>query len=153
MVSLIVLVVATLLVRGIGWLGASWFSSWRNAVRVGLAAMFTVTGASHFTSMKDDFAAMIPAPLPNGDWVIYLTGVLEIAGAVGLLIPRLRWLAAVCLAILLVVMFPANVNAALNDIPLRGEPPTPLWIRLPMQLLYIAALWWSTIRQPGLSER
>ena len=153
MVSLFVLVIASVLLRGIGWLGVRWFSSWRAAIRAGLAAMFAVTGASHFTSMKDDFVAMIPSPLPSGDWVIYLTGVLEIAGAIGLLIPRLRSLAAVCLAILLVAMFPANVNAALNDIPFRGGPPTPLWIRLPMQVLFLAALWWSSIRQAGCGPR
>src|SRR5215213_7663268 len=63
--------------------------------------MFLFTGISHFSTMKYDFAAMIPAPLPNDLWVIYLTGVLEIAGAIGLLIPQTRKLAGVCLAVYL----------------------------------------------------
>jgi uncharacterized membrane protein len=90
--------------------------------------MFLFTGISHFSTMKYDFAAMIPAPLPNDLWVIYLTGVLEIAGAIGLLIPQTRKLAGVCLAVYLVAVFPANVYAALNEVPIRGEAPAPLWV-------------------------
>src|SRR3712207_1227665 len=112
------------------------------------------------SGMKYDLAAMIPAPLPNGLWVIYLTGLFEIAGAIGLLIPRTRKLAGICLVLLLVGLFSANVNAALNEIPLRGEAATPLWIRTPMQLLYIGVVWWTSIKerpkevgQPRLEER
>jgi uncharacterized membrane protein len=102
-----------------------------------------------------------PAPLPNDLWVIYLTGVLLIAGAIGLLLPPTRRLAAICLALLLLALFPANVNAALNDIPLRGRAPTPLWLRAPMQMwlrapmqiLFIAMLWWTSIRKPSAATR
>jgi uncharacterized membrane protein len=145
MVSLFVLAVSALVLRGVGWLGVKRFSSWRAAGRMALVVMFLFTGASHFSDLQHDFAAMIPDPLPKGLWVIYLTGLLEMAGAIGLLIPRVRKLAGICLVILLIAMFPANVNAALNGIPLRGEPPTPLWLRLPMQLLYIWAVWWTSI--------
>ncbi|MGI8911990.1 MAG: DoxX family protein [Rubrobacteraceae bacterium] len=113
-----------------------------------MAIMLLFTGASHFTSMRHDFAAMIPDLLPNGLWVIYLTGVFEIAGAVGLLIPQTRRLAGICLVLLMIVMFSANVNAALDDIPLRGQDPTPLWLRAPMQLLYIGMVWWTSLKVP-----
>src|SRR5918999_103604 len=146
MTSLFVLVVSFLLLRGVGWLGVKQLSSWRDAGRGALVIMFLFTGISHFTSMKYDFAAMIPAPLPNDLWVIYLTGVFEIAGAVGLLIPRTRRLAGVCLVLLLVALFPANVNAIVNGIPLGGNAPTPLWVRAPMQLLYIGMVWWTSIK-------
>ena len=141
-------------------LGVERLSSWRAAGRGALVVMFVFTGASHFTGMKHDFAAMIPAPLPNGLWVIYLTGLFEIAGAVGLLVPRTRKLAGICLVLLLVALFPANVYAALSEIPLRGEAATPLWIRTPMQLLYIGMVWWTSIKArpkevgwPRLEER
>ncbi len=160
MVSLFVLVISFLLLRGIGLLGVERLSSWRVAGRGALVVMFLFTGTSHFTSMKYDFAAMIPPPLPNDLWVIYLTGVFEIAGAVGLLIPRTRKLAGICLVLLLVALFPANVYAALSEIPLRGEAATPLWIRTPMQLLYIGMVWWTSIKErpkevgrPRLEER
>jgi uncharacterized membrane protein len=89
---------------------------------------------------------MIPDPLPDGLWVIYLTGLFEIAGAVGLLVPRTRRLAGVLLVLLLVALFPANVNAIINEITLGGNDPTPLWFRAPMQLLYIGMVWWTSIR-------
>jgi uncharacterized membrane protein len=41
-------------------------------------------------------------------------------------------------------MFPANVNAARKQLTLGGRPVTPLWLRLPMQLLFIGLLWWSS---------
>jgi uncharacterized membrane protein len=142
---LFVLTVSFTLLRGVGLLGVERLSSWRAAGRGALAVMFVFTGASHFTGMKHDFAAMIPDPLPDGLWVIYLTGLFEIAGAVGLLILRTRKLAGILLMLLLVALFPANVSAALNGIPFGGEAPTPLWLRAPMQLLFIAMLWWTSI--------
>jgi uncharacterized membrane protein len=148
MVSLFVLVISFILLRGLGWIGVKHLSSWRDAGRIALVIMFLFTGTSHFTSMKHDLAAMIPAPLPNGLWVIYLTGLFEIAGAIGLLIPKTRKLAGICLVLLLVGLFSANVNAALNEIPLRGEAATPLWIRTPMQILYIGMVWWTSIKKP-----
>ena len=96
---------------------------------------------------------MISPPLPNELLIIYLTGVLEIAGAIGLLIPRTRKLAGICLVLLLVALFPANVYAALNEIPLRGEAPTPLWLRGPVQLLYIGMVWWTSIKEPASTQR
>jgi uncharacterized membrane protein len=130
-----------------GLLGVELLSSWRVAGRGASVVMFLFTGASHFTSMKYDLAAMIPPPLPNDLWVIYLTGLFEIAGADGLLIPRTRKLAGMCLVLLLAALFPANVYAALSEIALRGEAATPLWIRTPMQLLYIGMVWWTSIRR------
>lgn len=146
METLFVLGVSLVLFRGIGWLGVKQLSSWRDAARYAVVVMLFFTAASHFTGMKHDFVAMIPEPLPRGLWVIYLTGVLEILGAVGLLIPRCRRVAAICLILLLVAMFPANVNAALNGIPLRGRAPTSLWLRVPMQVLFIWMIWWTSIK-------
>ncbi len=153
MAPVVVLVISTLVLRGLGRLGVRWFSSWRDAARAGLAIMLVFTASAHFTGIKDDLLAMIPEPFPRSIWLIYLTGVLEIAGAVGLLVPRFQRLAGICLVILLVAMFPANVNAALNGIQLRGEPPTPLWLRLPIQALFIGAIWWTAVSAPGGTRR
>lgn len=88
LISLIVLRVSMVTLRGAAWLGIRGFASWREAGRYGLAVMFVFTGIPHFTGIKHDFAAMILNPIPNDLWVIYLTGVLEIAGAIGLLNSR-----------------------------------------------------------------
>jgi uncharacterized membrane protein len=143
---LVVLSISLVLLRGLGYLGVKRLSSWRDAGLGALAIMFLFTSTAHFSGMKHDLAAMMPEPLPDGLWIIYLTGLFEIAGAIGLLVPRTRRLAGICLVLLLMAQFPANVNAALNDIPLGGEPPTPLWLRTPMQLLFVAMVWWSAIK-------
>ena len=152
MVSLFVLIISFFLLRGMGSLGVERLSSSREAGRIALVIMFLFTGFSHFSSLKHDFAAMIPAPLPNDLWVIYLTGVFEIAGAVGLLIPRTRRLAGICLVLLLVARFPANVNAIINGMPLGGSAPTSLRVRAPMQLLYIGMVWWTSIKKDSKEE-
>ncbi len=143
---LTVLLVSFVLLRGVGLLGIERLSNWRNAGLGALAIMFLVTSTAHFNAMKHDLAAMMPEPLPDGLWIIYLTGIFEIAGAIGLLIPRTRKLAGIGLVLMLVAVFPANVNAALSGIPLGGEPPTPLWLRTPMQLFFIWMVWWAAIR-------
>jgi uncharacterized membrane protein len=137
MAPLIVQIVATLLAR--------LRVPWRDAARLGLAVMFIFTAASHFSSLRHDLAAMIPPPLTGAMWLIYLSGILEFAGAVGLLIKRFRVDAAWALVALLVAMFPANVYAALAGVTLGGAPATNLLLRTPLQLFWIAALWWSTI--------
>ena len=144
MAPLIVQVVVTLIAR--------WFVPWRDAVRIGLAVMFGFTAASHFSSLKHDMAAMIPPPLTGALWVIYVTGALEMAGGVGLLLSRWRRLAGICLALLLVAMFPANIYAAMNGVTLGGEPASALWWRAPLQLLWLGLLWWSSIRRSGRPE-
>lgn len=147
MAPFFVLVVSTIVLRGIGTLGVRRLSSWREAGLTAVAIMFLFAGSTHFSGMKHDYAAMLPSPLSGNLWVIYLTGVLQIAGAAGLLFPRTRRLAGVGLALLLVVMFPGNVYAALNEVPFRGEPPTPLWLRTPIQLFFLGMVWWTSIRR------
>ena len=144
---------APLIVQIIVTLAARIRLSWRDAARVGIAVMFLFTAVSHFSPMKTDLAAMIPPPLPGALWVIYVTGVLEAAGAVGLLLPKYRRPAAICLALLMVAMFPANAYAALNGVTLRGAPASALWWRAPLQLLWIATLWWSAIAPDRGAER
>ena len=138
MAPLIVQILATLLARV--------RTPWRDAVRIGLAVMFIFTAASHFSNLKYDLAGMIPPPLTGALWVIYVTGILEFAGAVGLFAARWRQPAAWGLIVLLVGMFPANVYAAVAGVTLGGNQPSALWYRAPLQIFWIAALWWSTIR-------
>jgi uncharacterized membrane protein len=136
---------APLVVQILSTLVARWFVGWRDAARVGLAVMFLFTATSHFSSLKHDLAAMIPPPLTGALWMIYLTGVLEALGAIGLLLPRLRRPAAWGLLALLIALFPANVYAAWRGLTLGGAAVTPLWLRAALQVFWIAVLWQTTL--------
>ncbi|MEV0632771.1 DoxX family protein [Nonomuraea wenchangensis] len=148
--TVIVLLVATLAFRSLGALGVARFATWRVSAAHGLAVMLVMTAGAHFvpasvTFMPNhaDMVAMVPPFVPFPALVVILTGVLELAGAAGLVLERTRRAAGICLALLFVAMLPANVHAALSDVTLGGEPATPLWQRVPEQVLYIAIALWA----------
>ncbi len=144
MIVLFVLLGSWLVFRAMGAFGVPLFGTWHDAARYALAAMFFFTAISHFTRMKHDQASMVPKIFAHPLAVIYFTGALEFLGAVGLLAPRFAALAGICLILLLVAMFPANIKAARERLTLGGRPATRLWLRVPMQMLFIGLLWWST---------
>jgi uncharacterized membrane protein len=148
MAPLFILLISFVVLRGVGYLGVRQLSSWRMAGLLAVAIMFLFTGATHFSGMKHGYAAMLPGPISGNLGIIYLTGALQIAGSVGLLVPRTRRLAGICLALLLVAMFPGNVYAAVNEVPFRGEAPTPLWLRTPIQLFFIGMVLWTSLGKP-----
>ena len=118
-------------------------ATWTGALRYAMAAMFIFTAVSHFhPRTRPDVVRMVPPFFPLPGLLVTLTGILEVLGAFGLLIPPLIAPAALALSGLLIAMFPANVHAAVNDLPIGGRPATPLAIRLPLQLFWIGALWW-----------
>jgi uncharacterized membrane protein len=133
MVPFILQVIATAVVRVLG-------RPWRDANWLGLGIMFLFTGASHFSSLKHDLAAMIPPPFTGALLLIYVTGLLQIAGAIGLMAARTRRWAAWCLAAMLVGLFPANVYAAINGLTLGNAGASSLWVRAPLQLFWIMLL-------------
>jgi uncharacterized membrane protein len=144
MASLVVLVAGLALFRVLGWTGVEALDTWQAAARAALALMFVFTGVTHFTPMRHDFARMVPPAFAQRMAVVYFTGVCEILGALGLLIPGTRRAAGLCLALLLVAMFPANIRAARHGVRLGGRRPAPLPLRAAMQTLYIALAVWST---------
>src|SRR5919107_6278157 len=139
MTPLIVLVVVTLALRAAGAAGVHRLASWPSALRGGLAAMFVVTGVSHFVGMREDLISMVPPALPEPGLLVTLTGVLELAGAAGLLWRRTAPWAAAGLAVLLMAMFPANVYAALEGLTLDGAPAMALLPRTLLQVVFLAA--------------
>ncbi len=145
MIVLFVLGLGILITRILGVAGVDALNSWLVSVRVGLAVMLLFTASAHFTSMRHDLANMVPRIIPNSMAVIYFTGVCEILGAIGLLLPRTRLAAGVALIVLFVVLLPANIRAANTGVTLRGKPATPLALRVPMQLLFIGLTWWAAI--------
>jgi uncharacterized membrane protein len=149
MAPLIVLVVVALVARLIGQVGVTPLRDWAAATRVGLAVMFFFTAAAHFNSMRPDLVAMVPPSVPKPELMVTFTGICEILGAVGLLLPRARRVAAVALIVFLLAVLPANIYAAQAGVLLRGAPATPVIPRVAIQLLFIGLLWWSGVRTPA----
>jgi uncharacterized membrane protein len=152
MAPLIVMLAAWLVARTIGFTGV-WprADSWSGALRIGLAAMFVFTAVSHFhPRTRPDLVRMVPASLPAPGLLVTATGVFEVLGAIGLLVPQALPWAAYGLMALLVAMFPANVHATREGLMVAGRRATPLLCRLPLQLLWIAALWWVRSPMPSL---
>lgn len=144
MLVLFLLLVSWVALRGIGAAGVHALASWQDSARYAFVLMFIFTATAHFNKMKHDLARMIPPYFPRPLLIVYIMGVLELLGAAGLVLPEFRRRAGICLIALLIGMFIANINAAHKGVTLRGKPPTPLWLRIPMQILFIALLWWST---------
>jgi uncharacterized membrane protein len=151
-IVLAVLLLPWLILRGAGAAGVRGLASWRDSGRWALAAMLIFTASAHFTSMQHDLVKMVPAWVSAPGAVIFLTGILEIAGAIGILVPRTRRLAGVCLCLLFITLFPANVKAAHEGLLIGGSHATNLVLRLPMQVLFIWLAWWST-RGAGLEAQ
>jgi uncharacterized membrane protein len=143
MFVLFILVLSCLILRGLGLAGIPAFATWQASARDALSVMLVVTGICHFTFMKEDFVRMIPPSIPWPRALVYFTGICEIAGAVGLLLPEFRRAAACALIAFFLAVLPANIHAARAGITLRGKPATGLWLRIPMQILFIAIAFWS----------
>jgi uncharacterized membrane protein len=125
----------------------------KSALRWLLTVLMVGAGLNHFR-VPDLYVAMMPAAIP-ASWhlvLVQISGIAEVAGGLGLILPRTRRLAAWGLVALLVAVFPANVNMAVNQLPL-GEQAIPtwaLWARLPLQALLVAwAFWYSRDRRRG----
>lgn len=116
------------------------------AILVLLAALFVTAGVFHFVRPAA-FERVVPPFLPYPRAIVYVSGVAEILGGVALLLPQLRTFAGLWLIALLIAVFPANIYMALA--PERagfGIAPIWLWLRLPGQLVLIAAVWWAAVR-------
>ncbi len=148
MLILAVLGVVTLLARLLGALAIEGLDSWPAATRVGLSSMFVFTAIAHFNSMRHDLARMVPSFVPRPLAMVYFTGICEILGAIGLLVPMTSIYAAAALVLFLIAVLPANIHAARAGVRLRDKPATPLLVRIPMQLLLIALTWWAGIISP-----
>ena len=139
MVPLVTLLAATLVARLAGWLGWDYANGWPAAAAIGLAAMFVVTGVAHFVQpLQGDMIAIVAPRLPAPGLLVSITGVLELLGAIGLLLPATRVAAAVCLFALMLAMFPANVYAARTSNAPKSMA-TPLGRRTAEEIVFLAA--------------
>ena len=112
-----------------------------------LTIFMVAAGANHFIHPAP-YLGMMPAEIP-ASWhlaLVYASGVAEILGGLGLVLPATRRWAAWGLVVLYVAIFPANVNMAIHRLPLGTSevPAWALWARLPLQLVLIVWAWWFT---------
>ena len=110
-----------------------------------LTVFMVAAGANHFINPAP-YLGMMPAELPES-WhlgLVYVSGVFEILGGLGLILPATRRWAAWGLIALFLAIFPANVNMAVNHLKLgtTDVPVWALWARLPLQIVLIVWAWW-----------
>jgi uncharacterized membrane protein len=142
-IILFVLVGSALFFRALGFLGIPFFATWRDSTLCALTVMFCFTGIAHFGPTRTDIEKMVPPWVPSPRRIVMWTGILEILGAVGILIPETRFVAGICLIAFLVVVFPANIHAASTGATLAERPATALWIRTPLQVFLIILVAWT----------
>lgn len=126
-------------------LGITYFASaqpdWLLAGNIALAAMLLFTAIGHF-AFTEGMAKMLPGWFPARKFWVIFTGALELAAAVGLMIPVSRLATSLALIVFFILILPANIYAALQRLDYqRGTPDGPgpgyLWFRVPLQLLFI----------------
>ena len=109
-----------------------------------IGVFFVGAGANHFIN-PEPYLAMLPAVLPAPSDLVWISGAAEIAGGIGVLWSRTRRIAGWGLIALLVAVFPANLNVALHGWPGVTLPPWSLWLRLPLQGVMIAWVYWICV--------
>ena len=118
--------------------------------RISLAIVFVFTGLGHFI-MTEPLAQMLPPWVPMRMPIIYITGVVELAAAACLLVPRLCRLTGIYLIafLILILVLPANIYAAIHRGEMGGHSMGPpyLFIRIPLQLILIIWTYWFAVRK------
>ena len=119
----------------------------RDFVRAGVALVLAASGVMHFVAPRP-FVQHLPEAVPFRAELVTVTGAMELVLALGLVGPR-RWRrhAGAAAAVFLVLVFPANLWAAVSQMPIDGVPTGWVrWARLPLQIPLVAAALWSTRR-------
>jgi uncharacterized membrane protein len=107
-----------------------------------VALFFISGGIAHFV-FTDFFAMSIPDYLGYPRELVIISGVFELLGAIGILVPQTRLLAGYGLIALIIAVYPANINMALHPEQFKELPALFLYIRLPFQFLFVWFVWWA----------
>ena len=148
MIFLLVLTLATAASAGVTAL-CHRFSP-RGAARWGMAIAMAFAGASHLV-LATPFIQHLPTWVPLRSEIVLISGLVEIALGLALLLPPpTRRRAGAILALYFLAVFPGNVYVAVIDVEVDGQPGGAYpWVRLPLQLLFIAWALWSTREARG----
>lgn len=107
--------------------------------RVLMGALYVVAGVGHFVATRV-YIGIMPDYLPAHRELVLLSGAAEVAGGLGVLVPRTQRAAAWGLVVLLIAVMPANVWMVQHPERYPGIPLWAMWLRLPLQL---PLLWWA----------
>ncbi len=112
-----------------------------------LAAFFILAGANHFLS-PEIYLPLMPDYLPWHLPLIFLSGIAEIVGGIGICFAKTRRLAGWWLIAVLLAVLPSNIHMLEHNIPVLGGnvPAWILWLRLPLQFLMIGWIYVSCVR-------
>ena len=135
----IALIGGFILFRALGFV-VPWFADWEHALRAALGLMFLLTASAHWGKRRPYLVRMVPRSIGHAEFFVTLTGIAEIAIAIGLQIPFLAAWSALAAVAMLCALFPANVKAAREHLTLLDRPVAPVGPRLLGQFVYIAAL-------------
>jgi uncharacterized membrane protein len=113
------------------------------AARIAMGVMLLFTALGHFMYTKG-MVMMIPEFMPFKKALVYLTGLFEVAAAIGFVIPASAYITGCILILFFVLMLPANINAAMHRVDYQkgtysGDGMGYLWFRVPLQIFFI--LW------------
>jgi len=122
-------------------------------MRILASLLFIAAGISHFRN-PDFYQRIVPPFLPSPVALVIISGLAEILGGLGLLIPALRRAAAWGLILLLIAVFPANIFMAIapEKFASLNVPTWVFWARLPLQPLAILGVWIVGLRRARLME-
>jgi uncharacterized membrane protein len=113
----------------------------RTILRYALALIFFAVGIIHLR-YTTAFLPIMPGWVPCPRGVIILTGLCELAGAAGLLVPKLRYLAGIMLALYAICVFPANIKQAIDGGSIGGVHLT-WWYHAPRLAFQPVIVWWA----------
>jgi len=123
--------------------------NWQLSGLIAMAAMLIFTSIAHFMFWKG-IQLMLPQNLPYKKAIVYLTGIIEILAAIGLLIPHTVQITGVLLIIFFILITPSNIKAAKQHVNLEkadytGYGISYLWFRIPLQLFFISWIYFFSI--------
>jgi uncharacterized membrane protein len=126
------------------------------AGRIAMSAMLVVAFIGRF-KYPEGIAMMLPGFLPYRLEMVYLTGLLELLAAIGILIPRFQVLTGRLLILFFILVLPANIYGAVHHVNIEtasfdGPGVEYLWFRIPLQLFFIAWVYVSALRQYSPTE-
>jgi uncharacterized membrane protein len=144
MTVFILILIFTGLLFIVSKIGLNPFKDFKNNARIGTGITFMLTGFFHFL-MPATFMKLMPPFIPEPLLMIYLSGIFEILGGIGLILSKTKTWAGYGLILLLLAVFPANIYVAWENVQLGGFMNYPVyqWFRVVLQFALIGWVYWT----------